>query len=75
VNNHSFWICYIIESALCIGAISSLLLPVPHDHFQTRSHIAICIRTHFKSPWNISSHCRTNVLAFSYTICTSWFSE
>jgi len=47
--HHSFWICYIIGSALYIGSVVSLLLPVPHDHFQTRSKVVTCFWTHFKS--------------------------
>jgi len=40
---HSLWICYIIEYILCNCAISSLLLPVPHDHLQTWRNVVICI--------------------------------
>ena len=47
--HHSFWMCYIIDPALCIGAISSLLLPVPHDHLQAQSNDTIGPWTHIKS--------------------------
>src|SRR6218665_1550141 len=73
--HHNFWICYIIKSALCIGAISSLLLPVPLDHF-TLEVTSQCAFGHISSlTRNIPSHCITNVFAFSHTICSNCFLE